>query len=60
MTLNLKPAQRLVRLLARLRERIEVRETGMASFISRDGIIAMLVEPNFLPASGCKPFLESG
>ena len=32
-TVNVKLAQRFVCLLARLRERIEVRETGMASFI---------------------------
>ena len=34
---NVKLAQRFVRLLARLRERIEVRGTGMASFIIMGG-----------------------
>ncbi|OGT00773.1 MAG: hypothetical protein A3F73_05900 [Gallionellales bacterium RIFCSPLOWO2_12_FULL_59_22] len=34
---NVKLAQRSVRLLARLRERVEVRGTVMASFIIRGG-----------------------
>ena len=43
---NVKLAQRFVCLLARLRERIEVRETGMASFIIRGGL-AMPVRISF-------------
>ena len=39
----MKLAQRFVRPLARLRERVGVRETGRASFIIMGGIIAMPV-----------------
>ncbi len=41
--LNIKFAQRFVRPLARLRERVGERETGMAGFIIRGGLFAMPV-----------------
>jgi len=40
---NVKLAQRFVCPLARLRERVGERETGMASFIIRGGIFALPV-----------------
>ena len=51
MSFNVKLAQRFDCFLARLRERIEVRETGKASIMIRCGTLAMSVMPVLLALS---------